>query len=67
MKELRIQSRGRPIRAFFAFDFRRTGVMLCAGIKTGNEKRFYEEMISVADREFTLWLSECNREEKSDE
>lgn len=56
MKELRIQSRGEPIRAFFAFDPARTGIVLCAGNKVGNEKRFYDEMLPVAEREFTNWL-----------
>lgn len=51
MKELRIQSQGRPLRAFFAFDPRRTGIVLCAGDKTGN-KRFYDDLIPVADREY---------------
>jgi len=41
MKELRVQSKGDPIRAFFAFDPKRKGVLLCAGNKTGNDKRFY--------------------------
>ncbi|EOD6687553.1 type II toxin-antitoxin system RelE/ParE family toxin [Salmonella enterica subsp. enterica serovar Cerro] len=57
MKELRVQSRGDPIRAFFAFDPARTGIVLCAGNKVGNEKRFYDEMLPVADREFTNWLN----------
>ena len=56
MKELRIQSRGEPIRAFFAFGPARTGIVLCAGNKVGNEKRFYDEMLPVAEREFTNWL-----------
>ena len=56
MKELRIQSRGKPIRAFFAFDPRREGILLCAGRKTGNEKRFYEQMIQIADREYSAHL-----------
>lgn len=56
MKELRVQSQGRPIRAFFAFDPNRTGVILCAGDKGGNEKRFYEEMIPVADKEYAAHL-----------
>lgn len=33
MKELRIQSKGDPLRAFFAFDPNRTGIVLCAGNK----------------------------------
>ena len=57
MKELRIQSRGDPIRAFFAFDPARPGIVLCAGNKVGSEKRFYDEMLPIADREFTSWLN----------
>ncbi|MCK0767952.1 MULTISPECIES: type II toxin-antitoxin system RelE/ParE family toxin [Chromohalobacter] len=55
MKELRIQSQGQPLRAFFAFDPQRTGVLLCAGNKSGN-KRFYDDMIPVADREYAAHL-----------
>lgn len=57
MKELRIQSQGRPIRAFYAFDPQRTGILLCAGDKGGNDKRFYNEMIPVADQEYTNHLA----------
>ncbi|MGV6851236.1 MAG: type II toxin-antitoxin system RelE/ParE family toxin [bacterium] len=62
MKELRVQSKGSPIRAFFAFDPKRKGVLLCAGNKTGNEKRFYEAMIPIADREFTEHLERLDKE-----
>ncbi|RYU62149.1 diaminopimelate decarboxylase, partial [Aliivibrio finisterrensis] len=31
MKELRVQSNGDPLRAFFAFDPERKGILLCAG------------------------------------
>ena len=55
MKELRVQSQGRPLRVFFAFDPKRRGVLLCAGDKTGDD-RFYEEMIPVADREYAAHL-----------
>ncbi|QKJ87610.1 Diaminopimelate decarboxylase [Paramixta manurensis] len=57
MKELRIQSRGNPIRAFFAFDPHRCGILLCAGSKAGNEKRFYDEMLPLAEREFANYLN----------
>ena len=57
MKELRVQSKGDPIRAFFAFDPERKAILLCAGNKTGNEKRFYKTMIPIADREFTEHLN----------
>lgn len=56
MKELRIQHRGRPIRAFFAFDPKRKAIVLCAGDKTGNEKRFYKVMLPIADAQFTQHL-----------
>ncbi|EFH9482259.1 diaminopimelate decarboxylase, partial [Escherichia coli] len=46
-----------PLRAFFAFDPNRTGIVLCAGNKVGNERRFYDEMLLVADREYTRWLN----------
>lgn len=53
MKELRVQHQGSPIRAFFAFDPSRCGIVLCAGDKTGlNEKKFYKEMIKLADAEY---------------
>ncbi|EAO9321697.1 type II toxin-antitoxin system RelE/ParE family toxin [Salmonella enterica] len=58
MKELRVQSDGHPVRAFFAFDPERKAVVLCAGDKTGlNEKRFYKEMIKLADAEYRKHLT----------
>lgn len=58
MKELRIQHAGDPIRAFFAFDPNRKAIVLCAGDKTGCvEKRFYKEMIKIADNEFSKHLA----------
>lgn len=56
MKELRIQIRGEPLRAFFAFAPDRVGIVLCAGSKVGNEKRFYQQMIPLADSEFYQYL-----------
>ncbi len=63
MKELRIQSRGKPLRVFYAFDPVRTGIILCGGDKTGN-KRFYKEMIQLADTEYDDHLEELNYEQK---
>lgn len=51
LRELRIQSRGRPIRVFYAFDTRRQAVLLLGADKTGRA-RFYDEMIRKAER---LW------------
>ena len=62
MKELRIQSKGYPIRAFFAFDPKRQRILLCGGNKTGKDKRFYDEMISIADREFSQHLKNLDKE-----
>lgn len=57
IKELRIQHSGNPIRAFFAFDLSRKAIVLCAGDKTGlNEKRFYKDMIRLADSEYRKHL-----------
>ncbi|UNK62824.1 type II toxin-antitoxin system RelE/ParE family toxin [Buttiauxella ferragutiae] len=55
MKELRVQHQGKPVRAFYIFDYRRNAVLLCAGDKS-KTKRFYESMITIADKEFIAWL-----------
>lgn len=62
MKELRVQSKGDPIRAFFAFDPTRRAIILCAGNKTGADKRFYDSMIPIADREYTAHLEKLKQE-----
>ena len=57
MKELRVQHDGHPVRAFFAFDPKRHAIILCAGDKKGkNEKRFYTELIKLADSEYRKHL-----------
>ncbi|MGL5969610.1 MAG: type II toxin-antitoxin system RelE/ParE family toxin [Kluyvera sp.] len=59
MKELRIQHQGHPIRAFFVFNPARHAIVLCAGDKTGlNEKRFYKDMITLADTEYRKYLNQ---------
>lgn len=55
MKELRVQHRGKPIRAFFAFDPLRQAIVLCIGDKSG-KKRFYTEMLVIADEQYSLHL-----------
>ncbi|OSQ41798.1 type II toxin-antitoxin system RelE/ParE family toxin [Thalassospira sp. MCCC 1A01428] len=62
MKELRIQSKGDPVRAFFAFDPDRKGIVLCAGNKASDEKRFYDVMIPIADREFAAHLAKLKKD-----
>ena len=48
MRERRIQSSGRPIRIFYAFDPRRTAILLIGGRKT-EQDRFYREYVRRAD------------------
>ena len=55
MKELRVQHRGKPLRAFFAFDPKRQAIVLCIGDK-GNKKRFYKEMLATADQQYECHL-----------
>lgn len=62
MKELRIQHKGDPIRAFFAFDPERNAIALCAGDKSGvNEAKFYADMIKLADREYQKHLDSLEK------
>lgn len=60
MKELRVQHAGSPIRIFFAFDPRRTALLLIGGDKTGNS-RFYEEMVPKADAIYRQHLREIQQ------
>jgi hypothetical protein len=61
MRELRIQHQGRPYRVFYAFDPRRTAILLLAGDKTGDD-RFYERMVPIADRLYDEHLAQLKRE-----
>jgi len=61
MKELRTQSKGRPLRTFFAFDPRRSAILLIGGDKTGDD-RFYERMIPLADQLYDEYLRELRKE-----
>lgn len=38
MRELRVQHRGNPYRVLYAFDPKRTAILLIGGCKTGNNK-----------------------------
>jgi hypothetical protein len=61
MKELRTQAHGKPLRTFFAFDPRRTAILLIGGDKTG-DARFYDRMVPIADRLFDEYLDEIKDE-----
>lgn len=61
MKELRTMSGRRHLRTFFAFDPRRTAILLIGGDKTG-DKGFYRRMLPVADRLLDDYLAEIRKE-----
>ena len=61
MKELRTQVKGSPLRTFFAFDPRRSAILLIGGNKTG-DKRFYDRMIPTADNLYDQYLEETKKE-----
>ncbi|MDR2480320.1 MAG: type II toxin-antitoxin system RelE/ParE family toxin [Treponema sp.] len=64
MRELRSQCEGRPLRTFYAFDPRRTAILLIGGDKTG-DNRFYDIMVPKADKIYNQYLKEI-QEEKND-
>jgi len=61
MRELRVQSGGRPLRIFYAFDLRRIAILLLGGDKTGDD-RFYDIYLPRADRLYERYLDELRRE-----
>lgn len=61
MRELRIQHRGDPYRILYAFDPRRTSILLIGGNKRGNN-RWYKEFIPIADRLYDEHLQQLRDE-----
>lgn len=61
MREMRVQSGGRPLRGLYAFDPRRTAILLIGGDKTGQD-RFYKTMIPIADRLYDEYITELKKE-----
>jgi hypothetical protein len=61
MRELRVQHGGRPYRILYAFDPRRTAILLIGGDKTGND-RWYEIVVPIADKIYDNHLAELERE-----
>ena len=49
MRELRTQHKGRPYRTLYAFDPRRSAILLLGGDKTGNND-WYDTHVPIADR-----------------
>lgn len=63
VRELRVQSRGHPLRVFYAFDPLRRAVLLLGGDKTGDD-RFYETFVPRAEQIWAEYLANLEKEEK---
>ena len=61
MRELRIQHCGNPYRVLYAFDPRRSAILLIGGCKTGND-RWYEEYVPIADRIYDDHITDLKKE-----
>ncbi len=60
MRELRVPG-SIPLRVFYAFDPRRSAILLIGGDKSGNP-RFYAEYVPMADRLYDQYLDELRNE-----
>ena len=61
MRELRVQHDGQPYRILYAFDPRRSAILLIGGNKTG-DNRWYEVFVPIADRFYDEHLAELRKE-----
>ena len=61
VRELRVQSGGKPIRVFYAFDPRRSAILLIGGDKSG-DSRFYQRLVPIADELYDQHLDELRRD-----
>lgn len=62
MKELRFDAVDGVWRFAFAFDPRRTAIILCGGDKSGgSETRFYRQLIEKADKRFDAHLGNVKK------
>ena len=53
LRELRIQHKGKPYRILYAFDPRRTAILLIGGRKSGGT-RWYEKHIPLSEKIFEI-------------
>lgn len=61
MRELRVQHQGAPYRVLYAFDPRRTAILLLGGSKVGDD-RWYEVNVPRADDIYDRYVEELKRE-----
>lgn len=60
LRELRIQSKGKPLRVFYVFDPARQAVLLIGGDKTG-DANFYDRSIRQAELIWARYLKETGQ------
>jgi len=64
MKELRFDADNGVWRFAFAFDPKRTAIVLCGGDKSGgSEQRFYRQLIAKADGRFDVHIADLKTRE----
>ena len=64
MKELRFDADNGVWRVAFAFDPKRTAIVLCGGDKSGgSEQRFYRRLIAKADERFGAHMADLKARE----
>lgn len=61
LRELRVQHKGQPYRVLYAFDPRRTAILLIGGKKTG-DARWYETFVPLADKLYDQHLEILKKE-----
>ena len=61
LRELRIQCGGHPYRILYAFDPRRSALLILGGDKSGNG-RWYDENVPRAERIYGQYLKEIEEE-----
>ena len=61
MRELRVQHQGEPYRVLYAFDPRRTAILLLGGSKVG-DNRWYEINVPKADSIYDRYIEELIKE-----
>lgn len=61
MRELRTQHEGNPYRTLYAFDPRRSAILLIGGDKTGDD-RWYDVHVPIADRLYDEHMEQLREE-----
>ena len=61
LRELRIQHKGIPYRVLYAFDPRRTAILLIGGKKTGDD-RWYTSYVPIAEKIYGDHLQALKKE-----